>query len=434
VMAFTFCISILTGVVFGLAPAWRAAKLDLNSSLKSGGRTAQSDGGFSGSRRRLRNLLVVSELAFSLMLLIGAGLLIRSFVRLQNVPPGFNADNVISLRLGASGQRFAPEARVEFDRRLAERIAHVPGVTSQGAVSSLPFTSSVGWGGIRVEGFIPQPGQELQVDRRGATVDYFRTMQIPLLKGRFFTEQDTAPNAPPVALIDEKFAQRFWPGGDAIGKRVWNDPKRQIEIVGVVGTVKQYGLDIDGRIVVYGPSTRAGYIVARTSIDPASTASAIVREIRSADPTLPVYEIRTMRDRMSDSLARQRFSMIMLAAFAVFALILGAVGVYGVMSYLVTQGTHDIGVRIALGAQRSSIIRLVVRRGMEMVGAGIVVGLIGAAALTRVMASLLFGVSAIDVATFSIVPVILAAIALLATYVPARRATEVDPIVALRTE
>jgi len=434
VIAFTFGVSILTGVVFGLAPAWRAAKVDLNSSLKSGGRAAQSDGGFNGSRRRLRNLLVVSELAFSLMLLIGAGLLIRSFVRLQNVPPGFNPDHVISLRLGASGQRLAPEERVAFDRRLVERISHVPGVTLQGAVTSLPFTSSVGWGSIKVEGFTPQPGQELQVDRRAATVDYFRAMQIPLLKGRFFTEQDTVPNAPPVALIDEKFAQRFWPGGDAIGRHVWNDPKRQLEIVGVVGTVKQYGLDIDGRIVVYGPSTRAAYIVARTSTDPASVASAIVREIRATDPTLPVYEIRTMRDRMSDSLARQRFSTIMLAAFAVFALILGAVGVYGVMSYMVTQGTHDIGVRIALGAQRNSIVRLVVRRGMEMATAGIVIGLIGAAALTRVMASLLFGVSAIDIVTFSVVPLILAAIALVATYLPARRATQVDPMVALRAE
>jgi len=434
VLGFTFGVSILTGIVFGLAPASRAANVDLNSALKSGGRSTQSDGGFSASRRSLRSLLVVSELAFSLMLLIGAGLLIRSFVRLQSVSPGFNPDHVISMRLGAGGRRLAPEAQAEFARQFGERISHVPGVKSQGSVTSLPFTSSVGWGSIGVEGFTPQPGQELQVDLRGVTPDYFRAMGIPLLKGRFFSDLDTVPKAPRVVMIDEKFAQRFWPREDPVGKHVWFNVKEPMTIVGVVGIVKQYGLDIDGRIVVYGPFTRAGYLVARTSSDPASTASAIVREIHALDPTMPVYDIRTMQDRMSDSLARQRFSTLMLGAFAMFALILAAVGVYGVMSYRVTQGTHDIGVRIALGAQRSSIVRLVVRQGMELAGAGIVAGLIGAAALTRVMASLLFGVSAIDIVTFSAVPLILAATALLATYLPARRATQVDPMVALRDE
>jgi len=281
---------------------------------------------------------------------------------------------VISMRLGASGRRLTPEARAEFDRQLAERSSRVPGVKSQGAVSSLPFTSSVGWGSIHVEGFTPQPGQELQVDLRSATPDYFRAMEIPLLKGRFFSGRDTLQNAPPAVLIDDKFAQRFWPREDPIGKHVWFDPTKPMTIAGVVGVVKQYGLDIDGRIVAYFPDTRGGYVVARTSSDPASTAGAIVREIHALAPALPVYEIRTMRDRMNDSLARQRFSAIMLGAFAVFALILAAIGVYGVMSYLVTQGTHDIGVRIALGAQRSSIVRLVVRQGMELAGAGIVAG------------------------------------------------------------
>jgi predicted permease len=286
-----------------------------------------------------------------------------------------------------------------------------------------------------VEGFTPQPGQELQVDQRAATPDYFRTMEVPILKGRGFTDFDAMPNAQAVVVVDEKFARRFWPDQDPIGKHLWFDPKQPLTIVGVVGTVKQYGLDIDGRIVFYRPSVNLlSYQVARTSSDPASTASAIVRAIHEADPTRPVYDIRTMEDRMSDSLARQRFSTLMLGAFAVFAMILAVVGVYGVMSHLVTQGTHDIGVRLALGAQRSSIVGMVIRRGMELTGAGLVLGLLGAAALTRVMASLLFGVSATDVVTFSAVPVVLAGIGLLASYLPARRATQVDPVVALREE
>jgi putative ABC transport system permease protein len=318
---------------------------------------------------------------------------------------------------------------------MGERIAAVPGVKLHGAVTALPFTSAVGWGGISVEGFTPAPGQELQVDQRLASPDYFRTMGIPLIKGRFFSDFDTMTNAQRVVLVDDKFARRFWPDTDPLGKKVWNDPKQPMTIVGVVGTVKQYGLDIDGRIVVYRPA--AGllpYQVARTSSDPAAAAAAIVRAIHEVAPTMPVYDIRTMSDRMRDSLARQRFSTIMLGAFAVFALILAMVGIYGVMSYLVTQATHDIGVRMALGAQRQAIVRMVLQEGMMLAGVGIVVGLAGAIVLTRVMASLLFGISATDLVTFSAVPLILATVALMACYVPARRATRVDPVIALRNE
>ena len=436
VLAFTFAVSILTGIVFGLAPAIRAARADLHTGLKAGGRNTQGEGGLGSSRRRLRSLLVVSEVAFSLMLLTGAGLLIKSFVKLQSVSPGFTPDNVISMRLGASGRQFPNrEAAIEFFRQVGDRIAGLPGVKARGGVSALPFTSSVGWGSINVEGWTPQPGQELQVDQRAATPDYFRTMEIPLVRGRFFADFDAMPNAQPVAIVDEKFAQRFWPNEDPIGKQVWNDPKRRLAIVGVVGTVKQYGLDVDGRIVVYRPALNLlSYQVARTSSDPAAAAAAIVREIHALDPTIPIFDVRTMTDRMSDSMARQRFAAIMLGAFALFALILAAVGVYGVMSYLVSQGTHDIGVRMALGAQRGSIVWMVVRQAMELTGAGIVAGLVGAALLTRVMSTLLFGVSATDIVTFSAVPVILATIALLASYLPARRATQVDPVVALRDE
>ncbi len=436
VLGFTFGVAILTGIIFGLAPAYRAARPDLNTALKAGGRNTQGEGGFGSSRRRLRSLLVVAEVALSLMLLVGAGLLIRSFVRLQQVTPGFNPEGVISMRLGASGRQFPnPEARIEYFRQFSDRIAAVPGVQVRGAVTSLPFTSSVGWGSINVEGWTPQPGQELQVDQRAVTADYFRTMEVPLRQGRFFTTFDALPNAERVAVIDEKFAQRFWPGQSAIGKRIWNDPKQPTTIVGVVGTVKQYGLDVDGRIVVYRPSVGLlGYQVARTSGDPAAVSGAIVRAIHEIDPTIPVYDIRTMPDRMSDSLARQRFATIMLGAFALFALVLAVVGVYGVMSHLVSQGTHDIGVRMALGAQRSRIVGMILRQGAELTGAGLIVGVIGAAALTRVMATLLFGIGAHDLVTFLTVPIVLGAIALLATYVPALRATRVDPVVALRED
>jgi predicted permease len=436
VLSFTFAVSILTGLVFGLAPALRAARADLNTALKAGGRSAQGEGGFGSSRRRMRSLLVVAELALSLMLLVGAGLLIRSFVRLQQVTPGFTAENVISMRLGASGRQFPnPESRVEYFRQFADRLAAVPGVEARGAVTALPFTSSVGWGSINVEGWTPQPGQELQVDQRAVTPDYFRTLQVPLRQGRFFTDFDTLPNAERVIAIDEKFAQRFWPGQSAIGKHLWNDPKSPLTIVGVVGTVKQYGLDVDGRIVVYRPSPGLlTYQVARTSGDPSAAAAAMVRAIHEVDPTIPVYDVRTMEDRMSESMARQRFATLMLGAFAAFALILAVVGVYGVMSHLVSQGTHDIGVRMALGAQRSGIVRMVLRQGAELTAAGLVLGLLGAALLTRVMASLLFGIGAHDLLTFSIVPLLLGSFALLAVCIPALRATRVDPVVALREE
>jgi len=435
VLAFTFAVSILTGVLFGLAPALRAAHVDINSTLKAGGRNTQGDGGLGGSRRRLRSLLVVGEVAVSMVLLVGAGLLIRSFVQLQRVSPGFDPEGVVSMRVGATARRFDNrDAAVAYYATFGDQLASVPGVKERGAVAVLPFTSSVSWGNINVEGWTPEPGQELQVDQRGATSKYFSTMRIPLIAGRFFTDADLPQNAAPVVVIDKKFAQRFWPKGDAIGKHVWFDPAKKLTIVGVVGTVKQYGLDIDGRIVVYLPSPNAGYQVARTSGDPSTVARAMISKMHELDPSLTVFDVQTMSSRMSGSMARQRFATTMLGAFAAFALVLAVVGVYGVMSNLVTQGSHDIGVRMALGADRSGILLMVLREGMELTGAGVVAGLLGAMALTRVMASLLFGVSATDALTFSIVPVLLIATAMLATYLPALRATRVDPTVALREE
>jgi len=435
VLAFTFGVSILTGLLFGLAPALRAATVDLNTSLKAGGRNAQGEGGLGSSRRRLRSLLVIGEVAISLVLLVGAGLLARSFVRLQHVSPGFEPEGVVSIRIGRSARQFPNrDAAMAFYGPLGDALAAVPGVTMRGAVTSLPFTSSVGWGSINIEGWTAQPGQELQVDQRGASADYFRTMGIPLVKGRYFGGGDMPSTAEQVVIIDEKLAQRFWPTGDAIGRHVWFDPSRKLTIVGVVGTVKQYGLDVDGRMVVYRPSPWANYQVARTSSDPAAVARDIVRKIHEMDPTITVFDAQTMPGRMSASLARQRFSTTMLGAFAGFALVLAIVGVYGVMSHLVTQGAHDIGVRIALGAERRRILLMVLRQGLELTVAGSVLGVIGAAALTRVMASLLFGVSTTDLTTFTAVPVILITTAMIASYIPALRATRVDPVVALRDE
>ena len=400
VLAFTFGLSLATGMLFGLAPAWRAIKLDPNSSLKAGGRSGQSDGGLYLKRHRLRGLLVVSELALSLILLIGAGLLIRSFVRLQSVAPGFTADHVLTMQIAANDPKYRDDkALADFYREIEARIAHLPGVVAEGAVSVLPLTGTVGWGGIHVEGYTPPPGQELQVDQRTASTDYFRAMQIPLVAGRYFSEHDSA-DMPQVVIIDEKFAQRFWPHNDAIGKHLWFDPKKPITIVGVVGAVKQYGLETDGKIATYFPLQQepdnGAFLVARSSSDDAGLATAIVSEIHAVDPAVVVYGIRTMQDRLYDSLARQRFSSTMLGAFAAFALLLAAVGLYGVMSYLVTQSTHDIGILLALGARPGNILGLVVRQGMQLTLIGILAGLIGAAALTRVIASLLFGVSATD--------------------------------------
>ncbi|HYL62875.1 MAG TPA: ABC transporter permease [Candidatus Methylomirabilis sp.] len=438
VLAFTLGVSLVTGILFGVAPVWRAIKVDLNTSLKAGGRSGQSEGGLHLRKHSLRGLLVVSELTLSLMLLIGAGLLIRSFVRLQSVPPGFTTDHVLTMEVAATGPKYREDKPVvNFYKEIEGRIAHLPGVMAEGVVSVLPLTSSVGWGGINVEGYAPPPGQELQVDLRGASTDYFRTMEIPLKKGRFFNEDDTA-DKPQVVIIDEKFAQRFWPDSDPIGKHLWFNPKKPFTIVGVVGVVKQYGLETDGKIATYFAQNQnpgnGMFLAVRTSSEEAGLPSAVVGEIHAVDPNVVVYGIRTMQERLYDSLARQRFSSTMLGAFAVFALLLAAVGLYGVMSRLVTQGTHDIGVLVTLGARPGNIVGLVVRQGMALTGIGIVVGLAGAAALTRVMASLLFGVSTTDAITFGAVPALLAAVAFAATAIPAWRATRVDPMVALREE
>jgi predicted permease len=439
VLGFTLAIAILTGVVFGLAPALRASRVDLATNLKAGGKGSLS-GGLSIRHDKLRGALVIAELAISLPLLVGAGLLVRSFVRLANVLPGFNPQQVVSMNVGAYGPKFKdPTTRVQFYQELAERIRHLPGVTATGAISALPLTSAVGWGGMHVEGYVPPPNEpELQVDARATTPLYFGAMQIPLIRGRMFAETDK-DKMPPVAIIDQKMADRFWPHGDAIGKRIRpSDDSPWVTIVGVVGVVKEYGLDTDTRMVVYWPHAQrpigSMYVVARAASDPASTTTAIIHLVNAINPDVPVYDIATMEQRVQDSMARQRFAMTMLGGFAGFAMILAAIGIYGVMSFLVTQGTADIAIRMALGARRTSILALVFQQGMRLALVGIIVGLAGALGLTRMMSSLLFGVAPTDPFTFFSVLSLLLFVALCACLFPAGRAMRIDPMVALRTE
>ena len=439
VLAFTLAISILTGIVFGLAPALRTSRVDLISTLKAGGR-GLNGGGLSVRRDKLRGVLVIAELAVSLTLLAGAGLLIRSFVELLKVPPGFNPDGVVSMQVSATGPEYKDHARrIQFYEGLAQRVHNLPGVTGEGIVLVLPLTPSVSWGGMQVEGYVPPPNQpELQVDQRTANAEYFQTMQIPLRAGRLFAPTDTEKSQP-VVLIDEKMANRFWPKGDAVGKRIRpGDRSPWLTIVGVVGLVKQYGLDTDTRMVVYSSYSQQPsgymYVVARTTGDAAQLANPVVEQVHEIDPNVPVFEIATMAERVHDSVARQRFAMTMLGAFAGFAMILAAIGVYGVMSFLVTQGTPDIAIRMALGARRESILSLVFQQGMALALIGAVMGLLGAFFLTRLMSTLLFGVSAADPLTYVGVVVLLTLATLAACYFPARRAMRVDPMVALRYE
>ena len=439
VLGFTLAISILTGVAFGLAPALRAARVDLTANLKAGGKGSLS-GGLSIRHDKVRGALVIAELAISFAVLFLADLLVRRFMRLANVPPGFNPQHVVSMNVGAYGPQFKdPNTHVQFYQELAERINHLPGVTATGAISALPLTSAINWGNIQIEGYVPPPNEpELLVDRRSATPPYFSAMQIPLIRGRTFAETDT-DKMPPVAIIDQKMADRFWPHGDAIGKRIRRrDDSPWITIIGVVGVVKEYGLDTDTRMVVYYPhaQTRNGtmYVVARTVSDPASTAAAIIHLVNAIDPDVPMYDVATMEQRVQDSMARQRFAMTMLGGFAGFAMILAAIGIYGVMSFLVTQGTADIAIRMALGARRASILALVFQQGMRLAFVGIIVGLVGALGLTRMMSSLLFGVTPTDPFTFFSVLALLLSVALAACLFPAGRAMRIDPMVALRTE
>jgi predicted permease len=450
VLLFTLLLSLVSGLVFGLLPALRLSRLDVHGSLKDGSRGSSGSGAMWGRGRgqNLRRALVMSELALSVVLLIGAGLLIRSFIRLQQVTPGFTAANVLTLELTMSGRKYSDAATVrEAYRLLWTRLAQLPGVTAAGGVSALPLSQMFAWGPIAVEGRVPPPGEKfINADIRMAGGDYFQAMQIPLLAGRLFTDRDLT-TSPRVAVVDEHMARQLWPDGNAVGKRIrYGGPDAGgpwITIVGIVGRVKQYTLDEESRIAFYLPheqsSTRAMNVVLRGAAEPsaltAATLTAAARQvIREMDADLPVYGVRTMAARVDESLAGRRFSMLLLTLFAGLALGIATIGIYGVMAYLVSQGTRELGIRLALGATPAGLLRLIVRQGMAVAMAGVAAGLAGAFLLTRFMDSLLFGVDAADPITYLSIAGLLTMVALVASWIPGRRAARVDPLVSLRSE
>jgi putative ABC transport system permease protein len=436
VLLFTLGLSLLSGIVFGLAPALQVSKPNLNITLKEGTR------GTSSASHRLRSSLVVFEVALSLVLLVGAGLLTRSFLSLLKTDPGFNSDNVLTMALVLPVVKYRDEpARAAFYNDLVQRVKAQPGVESAAFVNYVPLGGANSSNSYLVEGEPePAPGQEHTGRYRVATPDYFRTMEISIVRGRAFTEQDKA-DAPPVVIVNETLARQHWPGQDPLGKRIRFDGPLErapwMQVVGVIKDVK-HELNIPVEPEYYLPhaqdSWNAMVLVARTSVDPASLSAALRQQVWAIDKDQPVFDVKTMQEVRSTSVAIYSFSSVMIAIFAVIALVLAAIGIYGVMAFAVTQRTQEIGIRMALGARTADVLKLVVKHGMKLALLGIVIGLAGSWALTRFIEKLLVGVQPTDLLTFSLVSVCLLVAAFVACYLPARRATKVDPLVALRYE
>jgi putative ABC transport system permease protein len=444
VLSFTLVVSLLTGVVFGLAPAIQASNPDLQETLKDAARSTTAG----AQRNRMRGLLVISEFALALMLLIAATLLIRSFWRLQTVDPGFNGQQVLTARLWLptpnqpeTGPYFKHERRAQLFQQVLQRVASLPGVESVGGVSQLPLDGQTPSSTFSIEGRNSATDDLYSSQVILASSGYFSTLGIPLLKGRLFTDQDDQ-NAQRVVVINQTLAERFFPGEDPVGKRIKFRLGRTeppwMTIIGIAHDVKTEGLDVENRPQMYLPVTQVSNLqfalVIRTNSDPGALTEAVRREVRAADPDLPVYGIRTMDEVMAKAVSQRRFTMVLLGVFAGIALLLSAVGIYGVMAYSVSQRTHEIGVRMALGAQPRDVLRMVIAQGLLLICTGMAVGLAAAFLLTRFLAGLLFNVSPRDPVTFAGVTLLLALVALLACYIPARRATKVDPMIALRYE
>ena len=438
VFLWTLAISVVTGLLFGLAPALQASKPDLNEALKDS--SGRNPGSAQGSG--LRNLLVISEVAVALLLLVGAGLMTKSFVRLQQVNPGFEATNRVSMYIALPTQKYRRQQVNNFYNQLIERVRNLPGVESVGGIDPLPLSSNNLTTTFLVEGApVVAVADRPEAGRRVVTPDYFQTMSIPVLKGRSFTEQDR-DNAPNVIVVNEALATRYWPNQDAIGKRLGfeDDSSKPVwrEIVGVVGNVRHKALETEAMPEVYFPYQQSPgnfmNLVVHTTSDPVSMVPAIRSQISSIDKDQPVSDVMTMEQRLSRSVASSRFVTLLLSSFSVLALGLAALGIYGVMAYLVAQRTQEIGVRMALGAQRHDVLKLVVGKGMALAVIGTTIGLGASVALTRLMRSLLFEVTPTDWLTFLTASLILLSVALLACYLPARRATKVDPLTALRYE
>ncbi len=437
VLVFTLSVSVLTGLLFGLLPAIQSLRTDLHSTLKEGGRSMAT-----AIRERTRKVLLVAEVALALVLLIGAGLMLRTVFQLTHVDPGFNTENLLSMRLILSGDAYSVERRRAFFSESLAQINAIPGVESAALTLSLPIEGS-NWGSVFIAGDKPVPAR---IDLPSAAFtpvssNYFEVMGIRLLAGRAFNDADSS-DSQHVVIINQTLANRLWPGEDPVGKRLKQgfpeDKTPWREIVGVVGDVKQNGVDRAAPLQVYMPlmqePTRSTTVVVRASGDPLALAPRVEEKIHSIDKDLPVFNARSMDQLLDNAIAQQQLAMALLAGFAVLALLLAAVGIYGVMSYTVTQRTHEIGVRMAMGARPKDVLKLVVGQGMMLAMVGVGIGLSAALGLTQLMASMLFGVSSTDPITFIAISLLLIAVAALACYIPARRAAKVDPMVALRYE
>ena len=433
VLLFTLALSLGTGVIFGIAPALSAARTDLHNTLKEGGRSSGTAG-----RHRLRSVLVVAEVALTLVLLVGAGLLLRSVHQLLQVSPGFQTDNRLTFQINLPSATYDRPQEVAFFWELLPRVRALPGVRAAGATNQLPLGAGRNTRSFTVEGYQAPEGESMPLsENRVISPGYIKAMGIPLLKGREFDQRDTETSRP-VVLVDQKTVRRFWPDQDPLGRRIQFGDDVWREVVGVVGSVKNGGLEAEGREQIYAPYTQfprsTMYLVLHTESAPLSLLGAARAEVRALDRTVPVSEVKTLEQQLDGSVAIRRLSMTLLLVFALLALVLAAVGIYGVMSYSVSRRTHEIGIRMALGAQPADVLKLVVRQGMVLTLIGVGVGLAASFGLTRFLESLLFGVTPTDPVTFAGVSALLAAVALLACYIPARRATQVDPMVALRYE
>lgn len=434
VLIFSAALTLAAGLIFGVAPALQGLGTDSQGSLKESGNRLTSG----ATRARARNVLVVAEMALALMLLAGAGLLVRSFVRVQQVDPGFNAKNVLTAFVMLPPSKYPePRRQAQFFYEVMERIASLPGVECAGAADSAPMLTN-DTGPVSIEGHAVEP--EIQAERPKITPDYFRAMGMRLLRGRTFTWADNEGSLP-VAIINEAAARQYWPSEDAMGKRVkLEDGSAPVwrQVVGIVGDVREDGLVKAGRPEVYAPLLQAPVpymaLIVRTRTQPATFTAAVRQAVMAVDKDQPLFQVETMQQVVDDSVAGRRFQMTLLAVFAALALGLAAIGIYGLISYTVNQRTHEIGIRMALGAKRGDVLHLVVRHGMMLAIVGVVLGTVGALLLTRFLSGMLYGVGVNDPATLLSVATLLIAVAALASYIPARRATRVDPMVALRYE
>ncbi|MFL6276640.1 MAG: ABC transporter permease [Blastocatellia bacterium] len=438
VLGFTLGVALLTGLVFGILPALHASRINLNETLKEGGRSSAGAG-----RQRSRSLMVVAEIALSLVLLVGAGLMMRSFLRLQHVDAGFNPAGVMTMRINLPQSKYnGGPRRSDYFRQLMERLRAQPGVESAAAISTLPLSGN-NWGrSLTVEGFpILSVGQAPFIQHNVVTPGYFRALGIPILEGRDFTDADTT-DGPKITIVDERLARQYWPNESAVGKRIRFGPPEDNEpwhtIVGVVGAVRHERLEATTRNSVYLPHVEVPvgrmYITLRSTSKPESLVEPARAQIHALDPDLPITHVRTMDEVEAQSVWQPRLYTILFGVFAAVALLLAAVGLYGVMAYTVTMRTHEIGLRVALGAQSGDVLKLIAGQGIKLALIGVGSGLIAALLLTRLMATLLFNTSVNDPLIFAGIAVLLTLVALLACYIPARRATKVDPMVALRYE